>query len=314
MLEVKLFGAGEARFNDRPLPGFPHQQQYLLLSFLLLNRRYPHLRERIASLFWGDCGTSQSRKHLRNCLWRLRHALTGAGVDAGAYLIIGNQSLGFVVSDLYWLDVEQFETTIGNLQEVSAEALSRRQADQLQEATYLFTGELLEGVYDDWCLYDRERLNALFLSASHKLMVFYTLHYAYERAIACGEHILSHDSTCESIHRQMMHLFWLLGDQASALLQYRRCEQILRDELNVSPMKRTAELYHLMSLGRYEPRSHSELLTDTGPPSPRLTRQWTNHPTSQTLARLQDTLAETQEELRHLKDLVNRELLRSRPS
>ena len=54
MLELKLFGRGQARYNGFPLPGFPQQQPSLLLCYLLLHRSRPHPREQLAALFWGE--------------------------------------------------------------------------------------------------------------------------------------------------------------------------------------------------------------------------------------------------------------------
>ena len=75
MLELKLFGTGQVRYFDQSLVGFPNQQACLLLCYLLLNRGRPHNRERLAAVFWDECPTDVSRKHLSQALWRLRQAL-----------------------------------------------------------------------------------------------------------------------------------------------------------------------------------------------------------------------------------------------
>ena len=86
MLKVQLFGPGRAFYGDQPLAGFPGQQCYRLLYYLLLNREHPHHRERLAAVFWGDYATSTSRKYLRNALWRLRNALESTAAPIDHYL------------------------------------------------------------------------------------------------------------------------------------------------------------------------------------------------------------------------------------
>jgi len=90
MLELKLFGTGQARYLDRSLAGFPNQQCCLLLCYLLLNRHRPHCRERLAAIFWGECATDVSRKHLSQALWRLRQCLGSVGARADDYVSVSN--------------------------------------------------------------------------------------------------------------------------------------------------------------------------------------------------------------------------------
>src|SRR5437588_5038347 len=103
MLRVKLFGAGQASHLGHELVGFPSQQAYLLLCYLLLNRSHPLLRERLAAVFWGDLTSQASRKSLRNALWRLRHGLEMIGAAPDDFLLIGDESVALFTSDRCWL-------------------------------------------------------------------------------------------------------------------------------------------------------------------------------------------------------------------
>ena len=152
MLSLQLFGPGRARYNDRPLNGFPNQQCYLLLCYLLLNRYHPHHRERLAAVFWDEYPTATSRKYLRNALWRLRHALLSAGAPVEDYLSISDDSVSFLTSSRYRLDVEAFEMAIARCEDCPGQQLTPEQATHLEGAANLYVGDLLEGVYEDWCL------------------------------------------------------------------------------------------------------------------------------------------------------------------
>jgi DNA-binding SARP family transcriptional activator len=257
MLELQLFGPGQARYCDQPLAGFPNQRCYFLLCYLLLNRHHPHHRERLAVLFWSEYPTTTSRKYLRNALWRLRQALQSVGAPADEYLLISDDSVCFLSSSRYWLDVKVFETTLTDYQDLSGQGLTAEQAAHLEEAVDLYIGDLLEGVYEDWCLYDRERLSLLCLNALSKLMVFHELNGTYERGLTYGERILARDHTREKVHRQMMRLYWLLGDRNAALIQYKRCVQILREELGIPPMEETRLLYERIVHNQFDPSTSS---------------------------------------------------------
>ena len=81
MLQLKLFGSGQASYFGRCLANFPSQQPHDLLCYLLRNARSPVLRDQIASVFWADYATAFSRKYLRNALWKLRQLFESLGAD-----------------------------------------------------------------------------------------------------------------------------------------------------------------------------------------------------------------------------------------
>ncbi len=313
MLELKLFGTGQACYLGRPLPGFPSQQASLVLCYLLLNRHHPHHREQLAAVFWSDYPTHTSRKYLRNALWRLRQALQAVNASPDSYLAISDDSVSFLTSSLYALDVETFEETVSPYQDVSGGSLTAEQAASLERAASSYGGDLLEGIYEDWCLYDRERLSLLHLSVLGKLVVFHATHGTCERGIAYGERILAHDNTREKVHRQLMCLHWLAGDRNAALAQYKRCAQILREELGIPPMKQTKLLYEQMLHNRFDPATwpghHSA--PSSGLDEPGGSMQPLAEHALQKLQHLQAMIEETGTELRHVERLISKALLDS---
>ena len=253
MLRLSLFGAGSATYNMQPLAGFPNQQPFLMLCYLLLNRRHRHCREQVAALFWGDQSSRSARKCLRNTLWRLRTALEAVGAPADDYLTISEEEIAFLPVSAYWLDVDAFETTVTRWQSVPDGALDESQVADFETALQLYTGDLLEGIYEDWCLYDRERLYLKYLHTITMLMVHYGCTGAYEQALDYGQRILARDVTQEGIHQQMMWLYWMAGNRSSALAQFKHCSQILHDELGMAPMEKTQQIYLQMVHDEFDP-------------------------------------------------------------
>lgn len=243
MLRLSLFGSGQARFHDHLLDGFPYQQPSLLLCYLLLNRNRFHPRERLAAVFWAERPTQVARKRLRNALWRLRQLFLDVGADFGEYLAADEEQVGFTPCGRYWLDIEAFENSVVQYAGVTVGQLQPAEVHDLELAVGLYQGDLLEGIYDDWCLYERERLRHLYEGTLAKLMTYYGHVGQPEQGIAYGRRILALDNTRENVHRQLMLLLWQIGDRYAALGQYRLCCQILRDELGVPPTTETHGLY-----------------------------------------------------------------------
>jgi DNA-binding SARP family transcriptional activator len=254
MFRLKFFGPGEAYYNDRPLFYYPRHQAYLLFCYLLLNPERPHSRDQLATMFWGEYPTQISRKYLRNGLWKLRQQLEAVEAPVDRYFLINEDSISFVGAGQYWLDVELFNTTLTSYQDLPGQSLAREQAAQLEEAVALYSDDLLVGVYDDWCLYERERLSLLYLRALGKLMAFHENNGTWERGLGYGERLLARDDTREKVHLQMMRLYWLSGDRNAALAQYKRCAQILRDQLGIAPMKETVAVYQQMLNNQFHPK------------------------------------------------------------
>ncbi len=303
MLMVKLFGPGEARYQDRQLPGFPQQQSYLLLCYLLLNKPYPHHRDRLASLFWSELSSQNARKCLSNTLWRLRQSLLSVGAVPEEYLFISEDTISFQAAKNFWLDVDIFEETITQYLHLPEEGFTIEQTAQLERAAGLYTGDLLEGVYDDWCLYDRERLRLLYFQAIYKLMLYHGLQGNTAKALEFGAHLLRLDNTQEKVHRQMMRLYWLGGDRSAALAQYKLCKQILREELNVRPMRETLQLYEQILVDQDRPAGEAGGRTSLFPVEGAALKA-SDRTVAESLKMLREKLEETREELQQIENLI----------
>jgi DNA-binding SARP family transcriptional activator len=308
MLKVKLFGAGQAQFFDRFLGGFPGQQGCMILCYLLLNRDHPLHRERLASVFWGDYPTQISRKNLRNNLWRLRQTLLSVGAPPEDFLLISEESVSFITTSMYWLDVEVFERISVEMQAFDGITLASDQANQLESAANLYVGDLLESSYDDWCLYDRERFRLMNLGNLNKLVAFHSYHKNYEKGIGFAGRILEMDHTYERVHRQLMWMHWCSGNRNAALLQYRQCCQILGDELGIAPLEETRQLFERIKTGQ-DPEL-PEKIPQTASGSPRI-GSGASLPAEDALTklkRLQQTVKETREELDQIERLLREAL------
>jgi DNA-binding SARP family transcriptional activator len=310
MLKVKLFGSGQAYFFDRTLGGFPGQQGCPILCYLLLNRDYPLHRERLASVFWGDYPTQISKKNLRNNLWRLRQTLQSVGAPPDDFLLINEESVSFISTSVYWLDIEVFEKISIEMQTIDGNLLTYDQAIQLESAANLYIGDLLESNYDDWCLYDRERLRLMNLGNLNKLVTFHSHAENYEKGIDFAGRILLMDHTYERIHRQLMWMHWCLGNRNAALTQYRQCCQIMHDELGVAPMEETRLLYDKIKTGQNpSPTSANETLVNSNRMAMRNQVPLTVPDDALTkLKRLQRTVKETREELDQIERLLHEAL------
>lgn len=310
MLDFKLFGTGEVSYLGNRITGLFHQLPGYLLCYLVLNRDHAQNREHLAAIFWSDTSVQGAKKALRNSLWRLRQSLQFAGVPVEQYLWLEEESVAFIASSSYTLDVEDFEKLVTPCKDLQGLDVSPAQIAGLETAVSLYRGDLLEGIYDDWCLYDRERLRLMYISTLNKLMVCYGLAQAYDHAIEYGKRLLLLDNTLEKVHRRLMLLYWMNGDRKSALTQYKLCYQILRDELGSNPMRETQELYRQMLHDRIDLREWSEILGSSNPLS--IDASTATDPICRRiqceLHRLQEMIEDAQAASRNIEQLVTEAL------
>ncbi|TKJ30799.1 MAG: hypothetical protein CEE40_03825 [Chloroflexi bacterium B3_Chlor] len=243
-LEVRLFGRFTVRCGDQVVSGLRPRKVQELFAYLLLHRDRPQHREILADLLWKDSPSARSRKCLRQALWRLQAALRGnRGSDGGCVLLVEPDWVQISPGADLWLDVSEFEEALGLVHGVPGHQLGASQVQTLDDAVHLYQGDLLEGWYQDWCVYERERLQQMYLAMLDKLTEYCEAQQQYETGLVYGTRILRHEPARERTHRRLMRLHCLSGDRTAALRQYERCVVALEEELGVRPAGRTTVLY-----------------------------------------------------------------------
>lgn len=253
VLRIFLFGKFHVQAGEQVPTGLEARKVQELFCYLLLYRDRAHPREALADLLWGDTCTTQSKSYLRKALWQLQAALDfQAEPGHKSVLLVEPDWVQFNPETNFWLDVALFEQAFTFVQGVPGNELNCQYAQALQSAVDLYRGDLLEGCYQDWCLYQRERLKHMYLAMLDKLMNYCESHHEYEIGITYGMRALRYDRARERTHRQLMRLEYLSGDRTAALHQYAHCVAALAEELGVRPATRTAALYEQIRADRLE--------------------------------------------------------------
>lgn len=262
-LNIYLFGKFCIRRNDHIVEGLEARKVQELFCYLLLHRDHSLPRETLASILWPDTTTLLSRKNLRQALWQLQSALGTQNEDTNRrILIVEPEWIRLNPEADFWLDVGVVEHTFDLTQKIPGKELDAQLARMLENAVQLYQGPLLEGWYQDWCLYERERLQSIYLTLLDKLMGYCEARRDYEAGLGFGVRILSYDRARERTHRRLMRLHYFNGDRAAALRQYEQCSISLKEELNASPSKGTVAIYQEILADRLiEPDS---ILTSAG--------------------------------------------------
>jgi DNA-binding SARP family transcriptional activator len=209
-------------------------QQSRDLFFCLLQHPHGLRKEEIGALFWPDHQPHKLDGIFRSTLYRLRRAVFRESV------IFSDGVYRFNWDSDYWYDVKALEALLDQAEEAP---LAEERQELLEEALALWQGDYVEGIYDDWCVLERERLRELHLTACESLATLYARRGNLQEAVDAYQQLVALDPYREPAHRELMRCHYRLGDRAAAIKQYQSCVQILRDDLGLSPASETEALY-----------------------------------------------------------------------
>jgi DNA-binding SARP family transcriptional activator len=261
-MRIHLFGKLLVRIGDQgPLPLDSHQTEKLF-CYLLLFRHRGHHREVLADLLCGECPTAQSKKHLRQLLWRLQSVVEACATPCdGPILLVDRDWVQVNPGYTLWLDVDILERASVLVQDQPGEGLDGDRVEVIRRAVDLYQDDLLVGWYEDWCLFERERLRNMYLELLDKMIGHCEAHQQYESGLRYGEQMLRYDPASERTYQRMMRLHYWAGARGAALHQYQRCVAALQKEVGVAPSKSTTVLFQQVRAGELKAPSALPPLT-----------------------------------------------------
>ena len=295
MLEIHLLGKFSARHEGRPLPGLDNSKVQELLCYMLINRDQAHHREKLSTLLWSECRTmAEAKQYLRKTIWKLQRAFQGTCFNDA--LLIDHEWIEIQsVPNSYWLDIARLEREFSAIKATRGAELSQQQAAVIADLVDQCNGELMEGRYFEWCIYERERYKLMILLTLDRLTEYFESIGDYDTGCLYGMRILQQDPAREHTHQQLMRMRSKAGDRASALRHYHQCAEILERELGVTPSPKTVALYEQIREDQFLDAPYSADFAETVQGLPNIVND---------LMKLNAMLAETQLQIdRNLQQL-----------
>ncbi len=208
-----------------------------LIAYLLINRR-PVERRRLAFTFWPGVSESVARRNLRQYLHHVRTALSPVD-SAGDLLLTQGSSIQLNPQAEISLDVDRF------LHETRPEA----SVEEIKHALSLYTGDLLEDIYDDWCIAERDRLRQIWLETLERYSWILQSRGKINEALTIVQKWVNAEPFDETAQRRLMSLYALAGERAKAIQAYHAFAQTLAQELDTAPLPETQALLQSIQSG-----------------------------------------------------------------
>ncbi|MBI5717717.1 MAG: winged helix-turn-helix domain-containing protein [Burkholderiales bacterium] len=238
-LTVRMLDGFRVWQGTEQIAALPRGRVRALLKLLLLQRRRPISRARLAALFWPEADADAARNNLHVALHRLRRALGKA-----ARLHLGDEGYQLLAPGEAWLDTEQFvrhadaglrEERLGH----AAEAVA-----QYDAALALYQRDLLEeGERESSLVADAQALRDRLNQVLEHLAALREQRAEWHACLQHAHRQLEIDACSEPVHRRMMRCYAQLGQMQLAERQYRQCVQSLREQFGIGPSAETTALY-----------------------------------------------------------------------
>ncbi len=211
-LSIHLFGTPRLFSPKSTCPIALTPSALRLLAYLLLKGKKAHSRNVVIGDLWGEMEESKARSCLSTALWRLRDAIEPSNSLRGEYLIgIHRNEIGFNWNGDFRLDTFRFEEGVSRGLSIPPIKCDESTIEEMDEALSLYTGDLLEGYFDEWIMKEREWFLGLFLRGLQHRFQWSLAKGLPDEAIACGCAILARDPYREDIRRELEHMKEKLG-------------------------------------------------------------------------------------------------------
>lgn len=228
--ELRLMNGFELLRDGRSVPCPLTAQR--LLAFLAFQER-PVQRLYVAGRLWPDASEQRALASLRSALWRANRP-AGRLVEAVDTRIALDPAVR----------VDAREGALGAQRLIDGPA-----AAGPPPGAPLPLGELLPDWYDDWLVFERERLRQLHLHALEALTARLMAGGRYGEAVSTALSAIAVEPLRESAHRALIGVHLAEGNPSEARRSYELFRELLRSELGLCPSARLAEMVEPLGVG-----------------------------------------------------------------
>lgn len=251
-LEVRFFFPFEVLHEGRTLPLGHNCKAQMILRYLLAHASRSVSQDHLMGWLWPDSSLKKARWSLNSAMCAVRKLLAEAPSARPAESYVLFEAGYYRLSPCVRVasDVQEFDASYRNGCYLEGAGQVWDAAGEYKRAIELYRGDyLVEDLYQDWTMVERERLSNAYVNMLWRLAVHYAESGQPQESIRACYRILEKDRCHEDSYRLLMRSYARLGLRCRALRQYQLCERILRQEYGTVPSPETQTLHRSIILG-----------------------------------------------------------------
>lgn len=242
-LWARCFGRFELYRDGEPVPLGRNGRAQAILKYLLTNRARPVSQDYLMGWLWPESGAKKARWSLNSAVHALRK-IFGDYPASINYVLLDEGRYRLCPAVRVSTDVDEFDARYDRGRLLEKNGRMQEAAAEYEEAVGLYRDDyLIEDLYEDWTMIERERLSSAYIEVLCRLAVHHLKSAQIQECIQDCYRVLEKDRCHENSHRLLIECYVRLGLRARALQQYRLCERVLRREYGVEPSPETQTLY-----------------------------------------------------------------------
>jgi len=196
-----------------------------LVAFVALHD-HPQRRTYVAGVLWADVPDERAAASLRSSLWRLNR--------------LGHRLVD--VTNTHLRLAPDVDVDVRRALELAHEVLNQTDGGATEPIEAILDGELLPDWYDEWLVFERERLRQLGLQALEELASRQLSSGRLGPALEGVLTVLRREPLRESAQRLLIRIHLAEGNGAEALRQAHLYRRLLRAHVGIEPSEQFDDL------------------------------------------------------------------------
>jgi DNA-binding SARP family transcriptional activator len=245
-LRARFFGHFEMLCDDELVPLGRNGKALTILKYLLAHCARPVSQDHLMGWLWPESSPKKARWSLNSAVHVLRKLLSGCTSSAAVNYILLEEGYYRLYPDIrVATDVEEFDARYEEGRRLEKANRVQEAISEYEEAVELYRGDyLLEDLYEDWTMVERERLSNAYVDMLGRLARHYLENGRHQSSIRTCYRLLEKDRCHEDSYRILMRCYVSLGMRGRALRHYRLCEEVLHQKYGTAPAPETRSLYN----------------------------------------------------------------------
>ena len=242
-LQVRFLGHFEIRCNGEPVGLGRNSKALAIFTYLLAQRDRRVSRDQLMEWLWPKLTSKKARSSLNVAICSLRKLLRECSAGLQNCILLEEGYYRVCPTVRVVTDVEEFDLRYDEGRRL--EKINRMEgAAEYERAVELYRGEyLLEHLYEDWTMIERERLANAYVDMLERLAVYHKETGQLRESIRICYRILEKDRCHENSHLLLTEAYALLGSYGRAFHQHRLFERSLESTCGAEPSTETQKRF-----------------------------------------------------------------------
>jgi DNA-binding SARP family transcriptional activator len=255
-LRIACFGRFQVHRSQELVTPCQNRNGQTILRYLAAQPRHREHGDVLMDVLWPDDPPEVARHKLHCAISALRVSLNGSSFARKRDGYVVHEDGTYGLGDPTRLEIDADILLAGF--EAGQRAGRKNAIAHYEAACRLYSGPFLpEDLYAEWSQIRRQQVTQAYLSMCSAVAEHLQTTGKWDAAADWALRIIEENRCDESAYRQLMRAYACQGKRSEAIRQFRRCERVLEEELDVRPMPDTRALFDCIVRGEALPDSRA---------------------------------------------------------